>query len=686
MSMGLGAITSCATSNATAIAAARLANNRQGHDSSSSVFRNQQLRRQVLVQSSLSSQHNKDARVSCLTNNDEPEVPSLSTRATSSSGSTEFSSIGSSSSLGLSLEIREIDERCKKWQWRGYTISYLSVHGRREQVLNPDSNSNSDYPPLLLVHGFGASIAHWRRNILTLAQSYTVYAIDLLGFGASDKPEGFSYTMDVWAQLILDFLDEIVQRPTVLIGNSVGSLACVIAASDSSQSLVRGLVLLNCAGGMNNKAIVDDWRIRLLLPLFWVFDTLLKQRAIASFIFERVTQRDNLRNILLSVYGNKESVDEDLIEIIKKPANDEGALDAFVSIVTGPPGPNPVQLMPRITLPVLVLWGDRDPFTPLDGPVGTYFSTLPAQVPNMSLFVLEGVGHCPHDDRPDLVHEKLLPWLDDLLPALEDPNQAGYKWRMVIAYDGTRFSGWQYQPSPPTIQSIVEKALTQITKQERRDLHLVGASRTDTGVHAWGQVAHFVTPFNYDRLDSIHAALNGLLPSDIRIREISPAAPEFHARFSAKSKIYHYKIYNSSIMDPFQRHYAYHNVYKLNSDVMREAAKHFIGKHDFSSFVNASHNDRSPDPVKNIFRFDITEMVALLLQIGREAIPPDVVPKILATRDRKELAKVALPAPPHGLCLVSVSYNEEHLRLPAGCPSISFGRHHSISKCKLPFF
>lgn len=106
------------------------------------------------------------------------------------------------------------------------------------------------------------------------------------------------------------------------------------------------------------------------------------------------------------------------VQIIKKPANDEGALDAFVSIVTGPPGPNPVQLMPRITLPVLVLWGDRDPFTPLDGPVATYFSTLAAQVPNMSLFVLEGVGHCPHDDRPDLVHEKLLPWLDDLLPAL----------------------------------------------------------------------------------------------------------------------------------------------------------------------------------------------------------------------------------------------------------------------------
>lgn len=102
------------------------------------------------------------------------------------------------------------------------------------------------------------------------------------------------------------------------------------------------------------------------------------------------------------------------LQIIRKPALGEGALDAFVSIVTGPPGPNPVQLIPNITLPVLVLWGDQDPFTPIDGPVGKFFSSLPGQLPNVSLFLLEGVGHCPHDDRPDLVHEKLLPWLASL--------------------------------------------------------------------------------------------------------------------------------------------------------------------------------------------------------------------------------------------------------------------------------
>lgn len=102
------------------------------------------------------------------------------------------------------------------------------------------------------------------------------------------------------------------------------------------------------------------------------------------------------------------------MQIILEPTSDEGALDAFVSIVTGPPGPTPIQLMPKISLPILVLWGNQDPFTPLDGPVGKYFSSLPSQLSNVSLSVLEGVGHCPHDDRPELVHEKLLPWLAQL--------------------------------------------------------------------------------------------------------------------------------------------------------------------------------------------------------------------------------------------------------------------------------
>ncbi|KAI3964026.1 hypothetical protein MKX01_014307 [Papaver californicum] len=305
------------------------------------------------------------------------------------------------------LEISEIREGSKKWKWRGkYSINYF--------VVQSSATNDSMKPPLLLIHGFGASIPHWRRNMRVLAENNTVYAIDLLGFGDSEKPTGFAYTMESWAQLILDFLDEVVQKPTVLIGNSIGSLACVIATSESGSSRVQGLVLLNCSGGMNNKAVVDDWRIKLLLPLFWLVDFLLNQPIIASAIFERVKQRETLKNVLLSVYGNKDSVDDDLVEIIKRPADAVGALDAFVSIITGPPGPNPIKLMRRISQPVLVLWGNEDPFTPLDGPVGRFFSSLPSTSPNITLSVLDGVGHCPHDDRPELVHKKLLPWLASL--------------------------------------------------------------------------------------------------------------------------------------------------------------------------------------------------------------------------------------------------------------------------------
>ncbi|MFS7977067.1 putative tRNA pseudouridine(38-40) synthase [Helianthus anomalus] len=282
-----------------------------------------------------------------------------------------------------------------------------------------------------------------------------------------------------------------------------------------------------------------------------------------------------------------------------------------------------------------------------------------------------------------------------------------YKWRLLLSYDGTRFSGWQYQPSTPTLQGTLEQALTRATKLERKDLCVVGASRTDTGVHALGQVAHFVTPFNYTELQGMHAALNGLLPPDIRVREISPTLPEFHARFSVTGKIYRYMIYNDTVMDPFHRLYAYHNLSKLNISVMKEATKYFVGRHDFSAFANTQRNDRVLSPVKNIFRMDIIEkgpilhievegsgfmyrqvrnMVALLLQIGKEAVPPEIVPKILATCDRKELAKVALVAPPHGLSLVEVKYKEEHLQHPEDGPATSFGRYHSISKCKLQYY
>lgn len=296
----------------------------------------------------------------------------------------------------ISPQLAAIYATCKEWTWRGYRIVH-SVQGTG--------------PPLLLVHGFGASLGHWRRNIGILSQSNRVYAIDLLGLGASEKPLKFKYTMETWAEMLLDFMKDIICEPTVLVGNSIGSLACTIAAAEASQGLVRGMVLLNCSGGMNNKAVVDDWRIRLFFPLLWLIDLLLLQQSIASRLFQSVQSRENLRRVLQSVYSNKEAVDDELIELIARSAQDPGALDSFVSIITGPPGPSPIGLFSKVSVPVLVLWGDQDPFTPIDGPVGKFFRGLSATQDNVQLRILQGVGHCPHDDRPDLVHKELLPWL-----------------------------------------------------------------------------------------------------------------------------------------------------------------------------------------------------------------------------------------------------------------------------------
>lgn len=296
--------------------------------------------------------------------------------------------------------LREIYATCRQWLWKGYSINY-AVQGSG--------------PPILLVHGFGASIGHWRRNIGVLAKSNTVYAIDLLGLGASEKPSKFQYTMEIWAELLVDFIKEVVGAPTVLIGNSIGSLACVIASAGAAPSgLVRGTVLLNCSGGMNNKAVTDDWRLQLASPLLWLIDFLLQRPSIATRLFNRVKSRDNLKTILQSIYSNKDAVDDELVEVILRPADTAGALDAFVSIITGPPGPKPMKLIPSISNPILVLWGDEDPFTPINGPVGKYFQALPQINPKVQLYLLQGVGHCPHDDSPDLVHEKLLPWLANL--------------------------------------------------------------------------------------------------------------------------------------------------------------------------------------------------------------------------------------------------------------------------------
>lgn len=242
---------------------------------------------------------------------------------------------------------------------------------------------------------------------------------------------------------------------------------------------------------------------------------------------------------------------------------------------------------------------------------------------------------------------------------------------MIISYDGTDFGGWQYQPNSTCVQELIEKALSTII---RHPSEVVGSGRTDAGVHALGQVAHFTTENPIDKEKTLYS-LNALLPKEIRILELTEAAEDFHARFSAKGKIYHYHLHLDLIQDPFKRKYALHVLHRVKVDAIKEAAKHFIGTHDFSSFANEqTKGSASKDAVRTLRRLDIIEVeggirlefegtgflykmvrniVGTLLEVGGGRRSADEIPRILSAKDRKEAGKAA---DPHGLFLVKVLY------------------------------
>ncbi|CAL5229041.1 g12290 [Coccomyxa viridis] len=283
------------------------------------------------------------------------------------------------------------------WQWRDHTINY-AVAGCG--------------PPVVFVHGFGASIGHFRKNVPALSQNYKVYAIDLLGFGRSDKPL-LSYSTELWRDQVLDFLAEFVDGPAILVGNSIGSLISLMASAEGGAERVKGTVLLNCAGGMNTKGLTDDWRVRLAFPIFRLIDFLLSRQRVARYLFNNFRTKDNLRKVLQRVYINPDAVDDALVDLIHTPSEAEGALEAFVSVISGPPGPRPEAIFDRVSGPILLLWGQRDEVTPLDGPVAKFMKAAADSRPHTQFKVLQGVGHCLHDEDPHLVNGMLLKWLQE---------------------------------------------------------------------------------------------------------------------------------------------------------------------------------------------------------------------------------------------------------------------------------
>ena len=240
--------------------------------------------------------------------------------------------------------------------------------------------------------------------------------------------------------------------------------------------------------------------------------------------------------------------------------------------------------------------------------------------------------------------------------------------KLTIRYDGTNYSGWQFQKNARSIQEAIQRSLKRIVREK---VNLVGSGRTDAGVHAASQVANFRTR-SVIPLKNIQMALNSILPRDIIISQIEEAPVSFNSQHDARSKLYRYTISNGYFVDPFLRKFASGCLYKLNITSMRKAVRHLKGRQDFKSFQAKGGGER--DSVRRIKKIKIEKegnlvyiyieadgflynmvrnIVGTLIDVGRGKIAPEGVKTILGKKDRRFCGPTA---PAKGLCLVKVRY------------------------------
>jgi pimeloyl-ACP methyl ester carboxylesterase len=289
------------------------------------------------------------------------------------------------------------------WQWRGHNVYYVKA-----------GEKHSQRPPLLLVHGFGASTDHWRKNIAELQNDFEVYAIDLLGFGRSAKPK-LQYGGDLWRDQLHDFITEAIGEKTVLAGNSLGGYASLCVAAQRPDS-VAGLVLLNSAGPFSRdeptaepeamQTEIEPPLNEKLQKLFGEIAKLIFKQPLAQFIlFQYIRQPWVIRQTLEKVYLDKSAITDQLIEEIRRPSSDEGAFDVFCSVFSTPQGEKVDVLLQQLTCALLLLWGEADPWMNAKERSQKYRQYYP----QLTEYYLQA-GHCPHDEVPSQLNPLLRDW------------------------------------------------------------------------------------------------------------------------------------------------------------------------------------------------------------------------------------------------------------------------------------
>lgn len=246
--------------------------------------------------------------------------------------------------------------------------------------------------------------------------------------------------------------------------------------------------------------------------------------------------------------------------------------------------------------------------------------------------------------------------------------------KLTVSYDGTNYCGWQVQPNGITVQEVLNRALTDLLGER---IETIGASRTDAGVHALGNVAVFDTNARMPA-DKISFALNTRLPGDIRIQDSCEVPADFHPRFQQTRKTYEYKIYNHRFPDPTKRLYSCFHYYPLDAEKMQKGADYLVGEHDFRSFCTWKPDIKST--VRTIYSLTVQEtephlitirisgngflynmvriIAGTLLRVGGGYYPPEHVKEILEACDREQAGETARP---EGLTLIKIEYPEWNL-------------------------
>lgn len=240
--------------------------------------------------------------------------------------------------------------------------------------------------------------------------------------------------------------------------------------------------------------------------------------------------------------------------------------------------------------------------------------------------------------------------------------------KLIVAYDGTEYSGWQIQPEAPTIEMYLDKAIHELTGE---NVHVTGASRTDAGVHAYGNVAVFDTESTIPG-DRFTFALNRFLPDSIVIQDSWEVSVDFHPRHCNTRKTYEYRILNTAVPLPQKRNFTWHVAGSIDIEKMKEAAAYIVGEHDFKSFCCV--RTQAESTVRTIYSLEVLQegseiiirikgngflynmvriITGTLIQVGKGRFSPEYVKQMLEAKDRTVAGQTA---PPQGLTLVGIEY------------------------------